>query len=206
MSRFYVLTESNGLAIVDATAVDEMNPFTIRFVGGPTVASFDHHDLLWWSPVESTPPAPFSNFSQWHRAQPHFGGAHVGLQLPPSMPRQARRRTDYARSSNAAMRLVVAQVAARVPHDWKAAVLEIKVSYDLAASRYSLVHRLHNAESGAEHIDFSDALFAAIEVFHRIAVEAGENWNQSTITIRFDDQGRCSAEANYGYGTDFSSR
>ena len=40
-------------------------------------------------------------------------------------------------------------------------------------------------------MDFSDALFASIEVFHRIAVEDGQNWSGSTVTIHLDDKRRC---------------
>ena len=86
-------------------------------------------------------------------------------------------------------------------------MLELKVSYELPASKYNVTHRLHNPDTGAEAVDFSDALFACIEVFHRIAVEGGENWNQTTLALDLDGKGRCGhAEVSHDYGTNFSSR
>lgn len=105
------------------------------------------------------------------------------------------------------MSALVEAVRSRVPPGWRKAALELKVRYELLASRYSVTHRLRNPDTDAEAVDFSDALFTAIEVFHRIAVEGGQNWNETTLTLHMEGKGRCrEAEARHGYGTNFGPR
>lgn len=71
MNRYYILTEHNGVRVIRAIAVDESDPFTIRFVTDVGTDSLERHELLWWSPVESSPQAPFSNFDRRHHAHSH---------------------------------------------------------------------------------------------------------------------------------------
>lgn len=182
--------------------------FDVRFVSGAAMTSFDRHELLWWSPVESSPPAPFANFG--HHAHPGRNLARTRPDAPWGILDAAMReahKADYSRCSAAAMRALVEAARLGVPRGWRKAVLEIKVSYELPAERYKVTHRLSHPDTGAEAMDFSDALFASIEVFHRIAAEAGQNWNRSTLTLHLDGNGRCTeAEATYDYGTNFGSR
>jgi hypothetical protein len=208
MSRYYILTERNGVEIVEATRVDESDPFRIRFAAGSGITSFDRNELLWWSSVESPSPAPFANFDQLHDAHPRGGlGAHSPLNKQPEPMREVQRSAALGNRSAAALRALVEAARSGVPPGWKNAVLELKVSYELPEGRYKVAHRLLNPDGEAEAFDFSDALFASIEVFHRIAVEEGQNWNRSTLTLHLDDHGGCNAaELNHEYGTDFGPR
>ena len=208
MSRYYILTEHDGVGVVEANTVDESLPFTIRFVADAGIKEFDRNELLWWAPVESAAPAPFANFGRSHHA-PAFGGssARSPLQSPFAPMRAAQTNADFSRRSAAAMRALVDAARKGVPRGWKSAVLELKVTYELPADRYKVTHRLRSPGSDAEAFDFSDTLIIAIEVFHRIAAEGGQHWNRSTLTFHLDDNGRwIEAEAKYDYATNFGPR
>jgi hypothetical protein len=208
MSRYYILTERNGVEIVEATRVDESDPFRIRFAIGSGITSFDRNELLWWSSVESPPPAPFANFDQLHDAHPRgVLSAQSPLNTRREPMREVQRNSALGNRSSAALRALVKAARAAVPLGWKKVVLELKVSYELPEGRYKVAHRLLNPDGEVEVFDFSEALFASIEVFHRIAVEEGQNWNRSTLTLHLDDHGRCSAsELKHEYGTNFGPR
>lgn len=210
MSRYYILTEHRGVGFIDAAEVDESHPTKIRFALGAVATLFDRSELLWWSRVESPLPGPFENFAPSPRGHPAGGFSALFPQDAPwELDPVGRPRQDehFHRRSNAALRALAAAVHSAVPPAWTKPVLELKVCYDLHARSYTLTHRLRNPETDAEAMNFSDALFASIDVYHRIALEGGENWNQSTLTFNLDAQGRCrSVEAKHAYGTDFGPR
>ena len=122
------------------------------------------------------------------------------------MTAKIQHNADKSRRSAAAFSALVKATRIAVPEGWSEAALELKVSFELPENRYRIAHRLRNPSTGAESIDFSDALFAAIEVFHRIEVENGENWNRCVLTLRMGGEGRCDAELNRENGTNFGTR
>ena len=207
MNRYYILTEREGLRVLGAAAVDESIPFLIRFLGDTGTESFDRHELLWWGAVESSPAAPFSDFGP-----DPFADSRRSAK-PPSpwdahevWAHQAKRNADDGRRLAAtlrAQRSLVEALRGSVPADWKKAVVELKVSYQLPECRYKVMHRILNPDTGAEAFDFSDALIASIEVFHRISVERRECWNRSTLAVRLDNG---AADVSYEYGTNFGPR
>jgi hypothetical protein len=82
------------------------------------------------------------------------------------------------------------------PRNWRDVQLELKVSRAEGGQRYKIAHRILNPDTGAEAIDFSDQLFALIDVYHRIDLEVGYNWNRSTLTLFRSGK----IEAKYEYG------
>ena len=216
MNRYYILTKRDGVKVVEASAVDEFDPFTIRFVADSGASSFDRQELLWWSPVLSSPSAPFSHFDSLTPVHPHHSlGGHLPRKAHcPNSPweghgawmHEAQRKPDFHELSGAAMDALIAAVRPRVPREWRNALLELKVVYQLPANRYEVSHRLLNPDTGAEAMDFSDELFATIEVYHRIYAEGGQNWNQSTLTLHRDQKGSLTAQAKYSYGKNFGPR
>lgn len=210
MSRYYILSDRDGLKIIEASAVDEADPLTVRFIG-KTTTTFHRHDLLWWNMVESAPQPPFASFGAARvapsRRYPTFGSAHEGWKGHDTLMHDAQTKADHGRRSAAAMRVLVEAVRSGMPDSWQKAALELKVCFELPSNRYRITHRLRHPDAGAEAMDFSDGLFAAIDVFHRIAVEGGENWNQSTLTVELDEKKRClTAEVSHAYGTNFGPR
>lgn len=212
MGRFYVLSERAGVGVIDATAVDENDPVAIRFVGGATVTCFERDDLLWWEAVDRVQDGPFSNFGRAHHPPHPFGHLHTDPHWnvhhdPFHIPAAARNSAaDQSRLEGAAHRRLVEATLACIPRDWRTVVLELKVTFELPASVYSITHRLLNPAAGKEVMNFSDGLFAAIAVFHRVELAAGRQWSSSTLKLQFDEAGRCAAETNFHYGTNFGSR
>jgi hypothetical protein len=208
MSRYYILTEHNGVAIVEAPAMDQHDPAGIGFVLESKIDSSDRDKLLWWSSVESQPAPPYSSFGRVEPVDP-FG--HLPTQHQFSVQGGPLRNTDQQLNRHdrhlAARRALVAAASAAIPHGWKKAMLELKVTYALPEARYKVAHRLLDPDTQVEAFDFSDGLFAAVDVFHRIAIEDGNNWNRSTMILNLTGQGIWTAtNANYEYGTNFGPR
>ena len=208
MSRYYILTEHKGVEIVEATTVDEYHPLGIGFVLGSKIAPSDRDKLLWWSSVESEPAPPYSSFGRVEPEDP-FGPLPTQHQF--SVQGGPLRNTDQHLNRHdrysAARRALVAAASAAIPHGWKKAMLELKVTYELPEARYKVAHRLLNPDTQVEAFDFSDGLFAAVDVFHRIGIEDSNNWNRSTLVLNLNGQGIWTAtNANYEYGTNFGPR
>lgn len=210
MSRYYVLTERDGVGVIEATTVDESHPFALRFIHGSKIDEFDRHDLLWWSAADSQPPAPFANLGARSPAHStHHPGSARALSPwdgHPAMTAEFQHNANKSRRSAAAFSALVKATRTAVPEDWSEATLELKVSFELPENRYRIAHRLRNPGTGAESIDFSDTLFAAIDVFHRIEVENAENWNRCVLTLRMSGEGRCDAELDRENGMNFGPR
>jgi hypothetical protein len=119
--------------------------------------------------------------------------------------RHATERRKSRRSAAALGALAKAECVA-VPRDWRTAALELKVSFALPEGKYRIVHRLRDPGTDAETVDISESLFTAIEVFHRIEVEGGQNWNRCVLALRFGDDGSCDAELSRENGTNFGPR
>lgn len=101
---------------------------------------------------------------------------------------------------------MVEAVLACTSGDWTTVALELKVTFALPASTYSVTHRIRNPSTGQEVIDFSDALFAAITVFHRVELAAGRQWSECSLKVHFDEAGRGRSETNFTYGSNFGPR
>ena len=207
MSRYYILTQDNGVEIVEAPAVDQYDPAGIGFVLDSKSASFDRDKLLCWGYVESQPDPPYSGFGRVEPGDP-FG--HLRTQHPFSVqggPHNPHQQLNRRFRSSAALRALIEAARRGVPHGWKKAMLELKVTYNLQEARYKVAHRLINPDTHVEAFDFSDGLFAAVDVFHRIAIEDGYNWNRSTLLLDLNRQGLCTkAKMNHEYGTNFGPR
>lgn len=208
MSRYYVLTERDGIAVIEATAVDESHPFLIRFSAASKVAEFDRHDLLWWSAVDSQPPAPFSNLGALSHRLPTStpGGFPAHPPWHPAVTADVQRNADKSRRSVSALGALVKAACMAVPRGWRTAALELKVSFALPEAKYRIVHRLRDPGTDAEAVDFSESLFTAIEVFHRIEVEGGQNWNRCVLALKFGDDGSCDIELSRENGRNFGPR
>jgi hypothetical protein len=202
MSRYYILTKQNGVEIVEATTVDEYHPLKIDFVLGSKTASFDRDKLLWWSSVESQPASPLAAFDPVAAAGPR---GHLPTQRPFSVqggPRDAHQQLNRHYRSSASHDALIGAASAAIPRDWKKAMLELKVTCNWQEDRYKVAYRLFNPDTQVEAFDFSEALFAAVDVFHRIAIEDDYNWNRSTLIFDRNEQGVCTAsEVNFEYGS-----
>jgi hypothetical protein len=170
MSRYYVLTEREGVGVIEATTVDESHPFALRFIHGSKIDEFDRHDLLWWSAADSQAPAPFANLGARSPAHStHHPGSARALSPwdgHPAMTAEFQHNADKSRRSAAAFSALVKATRTAVPEDWS----------------------------------------EAIDVFHRIEVENGENWNRCVLTLRMGGEGRCDAELNRENGMNFGPR
>ena len=208
VKRYYILTEKSGVEIIEASIVDEFSPSIIQFVNGAASRSIDRFELVWWGAVEAAPPGPFERFGCARDprsltnpvAQPFskIGGSPARVD-PFGM--------DPQRVTRVAFDAVIEATRSRVPRGWRKAGLELKVSYDIRTGEYKVAHRIRNPDSDTEVMDFSDHLFATIDVFHRVAVKAGSGWNQCRVLLNLDEHGRCfKAEATYEYGVDFGPR
>ena len=211
MSSYFVLTEE-GVKVVEAQTVDESRPFELRFVSGGETIAFDRNDVLWWSPVEPVP-APFPPFPS-HRPQhglnPHAGAGTFHSQRKPARAFGAgiarpQQSPDFIRRSGAAVMALVRAVMPCVPRNWKTATLELDVDREFVGGATRVKHRIRNADTGAEVMDFSDVMFATIEVFQRISAEQGQNWARCTVDIQFDEHG-CVTEyvTNFKYDPRFA--
>lgn len=196
MSSYFVLTEE-GVEVVEAQTVDESHPFELHFVSGGKTVAFDHNAVLWWSAVEpvTMPFPPFPSHRPPHGLNLHGGAGSFHSQGKPAhafgagiaRPEQS---PDFIRRSGAALMALVRTVMACVPRNWKTATLELDVAREFVCGPTRVKHRIRNADTGAEVMDFSDAMFATIEVFQRISAEQGQNWARCTVAIQFDEHGR----------------
>ena len=207
MSNYFVLTDE-GVKVIEAQTVDASHPFELRFVSGGKVIAFNRNAVLWWNPVEPVP-APFNPFpsrrpshgrnlnaghSPWDQAH-SFGAGFAS-------PQQS---ADFHRRSDAALTALVRAVVPCVPRNWKTATLELEAAREFPSGTTRVTHRIRNSDTGSEVMDFSDAMFATIEVFQRIAAEQGENWARCTVAIRFDEHGRVmESDANFSYDPRFA--
>lgn len=203
MSRYLVLSDRGGLQTIEADFVDESDPIAIRFISPAQVTSCDRRDLLWWRDSEASPPAPFANLSPSVRVPVIPAGMSWNALETFGGPPAAENRS---RISAAAMKALVDIARQAVPDGWRHAVLEMKVRFEMLPGRYRVAHRLCNPDTEEEAVDFSDALFAAIEVFHWIEVESGQNWNRCLLTLRLHGSGRCDAELSRENGRNFGPR
>jgi hypothetical protein len=128
MSRYYVLTERDGIGVIEATAVDESHPFLVRFSAASNGAEFDRHGLLWWSAAESQPPAPFSNLGALSHPLPTYapGGFSGHTPWHPAVTADTQRTVDRSRRSAAALGALVKAARMAVPQGWRKAALELK--------------------------------------------------------------------------------
>lgn len=235
MKRYYILTSKPGLGIIEADSVDEGDSSHVRFIAESKVETFSRDELLWYSPVElaagdsgglsdNSPPRgadrswtdpffpdPFASFGHAHDPfRDHRSRDHHRLPSPWEQDTyklvSARQDPKFFRRSEASHQSLQGLMFARMPPEWKKAVLELKVRFDPVARRYQITHRIHNPDTGEAALDFSDELFAAIEVFHRIDAEVGQNWDRSKITLSVNESGQCSVEMNFFYDGDFGLR
>lgn len=208
MKRYYVLTEKSGVEIIEASIVDEFSPSRIEFVNGAANRSIDRFELVWWGPVDAALPGPCGHIG--HVPDPRS----LANRVPEPFWKTAGSPApvdphgmDPQRVTRVAFNALIEATRSRVPRGWRKAGLELKVTYDIRTGEYKVSHRIRNPDSDIEVMDFSDQLFATIDVFHRIAVKGGRSWNGCKVLLNLYEHGRCfEAEAKYEYGVDYGPR
>ena len=208
VKRYYILTEKSGVEIIEASIVDEFSPSIIQFVNGAASRSIDRFELVWWGLVDAALPGPFGHIGRVPDPRSLANSVTEpfwktgGSQAPVD-----RDGMDPQHVARVAFNALIEATHSRVPRGWRKAGLELKVSYDIRTGEYKVAHRIRNPDSDTEVMDFSDHLFATIDVFHRVAVKAGSGWNQCRVLLNLGEHGRCfKAEATYEYGVDFGPR
>jgi hypothetical protein len=190
VSRFYLLSKSAGAMEVEALFVEEAHPFVVCFVSQMGSQQFEKTDLVWWCDATERVPGPFENFESRSSARDTRGrNSAMGWGMIDEIQRGAMTNADRSRRSAAAFGALMKALLPAIPQGWKEAVLELKVSYDLLAGHYRIAHRLRNPATDAEAMDFSENLFLAIEVFHRIEIDGGENWNACVLRLQLRPDG-----------------